>query len=198
MMGRRTKTVTAFFATSALGVVVAAAAYACTNLATLNLSNPSGPAGTAVTVTGSSFAVAKAGETPTEVVLHWNGVGGPEVARAVPDSAGNISASFAIPQGSPGYYVIVARQVDAKGVDKYGTPARASFQILGPGGQSAAQQPAGQTQAALASEPSSSGMIALTVGLGVLGLVLFGAGFTAFVRQARSREVPATAPARRD
>lgn len=192
--------VTALFAIAAVGVVSAAAAFACTNLATLNLSKATGNPSDLVTVTGSSFAVPRASDavqTPTPVVLHWNGADGPELATATPDSAGNISATFAIPQGSPGYYVVVATQRDAKGVDKYGTPARASFQILGAGGQAAVQQPGTQT-GSLASEPSSSGMIALTVGLGALGLILFGAGFTAFVRQARAREVPAAAPVRRD
>jgi len=41
-------------------------------------------------------------------------------------------------------------------------------------------------------EGSSSGIIALTVGLGVLGLALFGAGFIAFVRQARRAPAAAT------
>ncbi len=193
--------VTALFAIAAVGVLSAAAAYACTNLATLNLSKATGNPSDVVTVTGSSFAVPRASDAiqaPTPVVLHWNGVDGPELATATPDSAGNISATFTIPQGSPGYYVVVATQRDAKGVDKYGTPARASFQILGTGGQAAVQQPGSQTPAPVASEPSSSGMIALTVGLGALGLILFGAGFTAFVRQARAREVPETAPVRRD
>ena len=49
----------------------------------------------------------------------------------------------------------------------------------------------------LPSEPSSSGIIALTVGLGVLGLALFAAGFVAFVRQARATTAAATAPVRR-
>jgi hypothetical protein len=41
-------------------------------------------------------------------------------------------------------------------------------------------------------ESSSSGIIALTVGLGALGLALFGAGFIAFVRQARRAPAAAT------
>lgn len=193
--------VIALFAIAAVGVVSAATAFACTNLATLNLSKATGNPSDVVTVTGSSFAVPRASDAsqaPTPVVLHWNGATGPEMARAEPDSAGNFSATFAIPQGSPGYYVVVAAQRDAKGVDKYGTPARASFQILGTGGEASPQQTASQTPASLAAEPSSSGMIALTVGLGALGLILFGAGFTAFVRQARTREVPVAAPVRRD
>lgn len=191
------RTVGVLFSAGVIGTVAAAAAFACTNLATMNLSSSSGNPGTVVTVTGSSFAAAKGTDAPTPVVLRWNGLDGAELAAPVPDSAGNISATFAVPQGSPGYYVIVATQRD-EGGDKYGTPARASFQILGPSGESAVQQPVAQTPATVASDPSSSGMIALTVGLGVLGLALFGAAFTSFVRQARRRDVPVTAPVRRD
>ncbi len=187
-----------FFGAVAVATILAGAvAFACTNLATLNLSSPTGNVGDTVTVTGSSFRVAKDGPS-NPVLLHWNGADGPVLAQAVPDKAGNISASFAIPEGQPGYYVIVATQRNAQGVDEYGTPARASFQILGPGGQSVVQQPGTQAPTGVVSDPSSTGIIALTVGLGALGLALFGAGFTAFVRQARRREAPATAPVRRD
>lgn len=179
------------FGFAVAGVALAAVAYACTNLATLNLSTPTGSPGDTVTLTGSAFNVAKSGPSDA-VVAHWNGVDGPVLAQTVPDKAGNISANIKIPEGQPGYYVIVATQRNAQGVDAYGTPARASFQILGPGGQAVAQQPS-TTPGSLASEPSSSGMIALTVGLGAMGLALFGAGFTAFVRQARRRDATATA-----
>ncbi len=189
----------AFFGVVAVATVVAGVvAFACTNLATLNLSSPTGAVGDNVTVTGSSFRVGRGAEPTNPVQLHWNGVDGPVLAQAAPDKAGNISASFTIPQGQPGYYVIVATQRNAQGVDEYGTPARASFQILGPGGESVVQQPGTQAPTGVGSDPSSTGIIALTVGLGALGLALFGAGFTAFVRQARRREVPATAPVRRD
>ena len=191
-----------FFGTVALTTVVAGvAAFACTNLATLNLSSAAGKVGDSVTVTGSSFRVPRATDavqTPSPVVLSWNGANGPVLAQVLPDKAGNISATFTVPEGQPGYYVIVASQRNAQGVDEYGTPARASFQILGPGGRSVVQPTAAQSPGAVTSEPSSSGIIALTVGLGALGLALFGAGFVAFVRQARRREVPATAPVRRD
>lgn len=188
---------TAFFGTAVAAMALTAvAAFACTNLATLNLSSASGNAGDTVTVTGSSFRTASAENPAMPVVLTWNGADGPVLAETMPDAAGNISATFGVPEGQPGYYVIMASQTDAEGVDAYGTPARASFQILGPNGESVVQQPG--TQAAVPAEPSSSGMIALTVGLGVLGLALFGAGFTAFVRQARRREVPVASKVRND
>jgi hypothetical protein len=191
------KKVAVVFGSAATAVVIAgAAAFACTNLATLNLSSSAGKAGDVVTVTGSSFRVnARDVAASDPVVLRWNGVDGATLAETKPDKAGNISATFTVPEGQPGYYVIVATQKDAKGVDAYGTPARASYQILGPNGQSVVQ-PVGSTAGTVGTETSSSGIIALTVGLGALGLALFGAGFIAFVRQAR--RAPAAATVRRD
>lgn len=181
--------------TAAATMMVVGTAFACTNLATLNLSAASGQVGDTITVTGSAFSVPSEGP-PVPVVLTWNGADGPELASVTPDSAGNISATFDIPEGQPGYYVIIASQTDEEGVPMYGTPARAAFQILGPGGESVVQ-PAAPSPVA-AAEPGTSGIIALTAILGVLGLALFGAGFTAFVKQMRGREEPVTAPVRRD
>ncbi|MBW3626081.1 MAG: hypothetical protein KY412_00555 [Actinobacteria bacterium] len=185
-----TKKGSAFFGVGIVAMAfTAVAAMACTNLATLNLSSASGSVGDTVTVTGSSFSVPKGDAPMVPVVLSWNGADGKVLAEVTPDSAGNISATFTVPEGQPGYYVLVASQKDAEGVDQYGTPARASYQILGPNGESVVQ-PAGSQSPAVASEPSSTGMIALTVGLGVLGLALFAAGFTAFVRQGRGAAAP--------
>ena len=186
-----------FAAAAAASLVVGTAAFACTNLATLNLSSTAGKGGDVITVTGSSFQVGR-GDAPTlPVKFHWNSVDGPVLAEVTPDRAGNVSATFAVPDGAPGYYILVATQKDARGIDTYGTPARASFQILGPNGQSVVAPVGGSAAATLPSEPSSTGVIALTVGLGALGLALFGAGFVAFVRQARAATAPAAAPARR-
>lgn len=183
-----------FGAVAAAAVLATAAVgFACTNLATLNLSSAAGKPGDVVTVTGSSFNVnAKDVAASTPVVLHWNGVDGPVLATVQPDKAGNISATFTVPDGQPGYYVLVATQRDAKGVDAYGTPARAAYQILGANGQSVVQPASAPATAPVSSEGSSAGLIALTVALGVLGLALFGAGFAAFVRQARRAPAGAT------
>ncbi|HEX2048884.1 MAG TPA: hypothetical protein VHF27_14055 [Acidimicrobiales bacterium] len=192
-MSLRKKGTLLFAAVAAATVFVGAAAFACTNLATLNLSSTAGKAGDVVTVTGSSFAVGR-GDAPTyPVQLRWNGVDGMVLAEAVPDRAGNISATFTVPEGAPGYYVLVATQRDARGIDTYGTPARASYQILGPNGQSVVAPPVNAAAAELPAEPSSTGIIALTVALGVFGLGLFAAGFIAFVRQTRATAAAATA-----
>jgi hypothetical protein len=194
-MNLRKKVSVVFGAAAAATVIAGASAFACTNLATLNLSSSAGKAGDTVTVTGSSFNVNSQNVANSfPVVLKWNGVDGATLAQVQPDRAGNISATFTVPDGQPGYYVIVATQHNAQGADVYGTPARASYQILGPNGQSVVT-PAATTAGALGSESSSSGIIALTVGLGALGLALFGAGFIAFVRQAR--RAPAAAAVRK-
>jgi len=100
-MNLRKKVTTVFGAAAAASVIAGAAAFACTNLATLNLSSTAGKAGDQLTVTGSSFRVdAKDLAASFPVVLRWNGVEGTELARVQPDKAGNISATFAIPDGS--------------------------------------------------------------------------------------------------
>ncbi len=174
-------------------VIGSSAAWACTNLATMNLSNAAGTSGQSITVTGSSFHAASASSPANvPVQLHWNSVTGPVLATAIPDQTGNISASVTIPQAAPGYYVMIATQQATPGVDEYGTPARAAFQVITPGQRPAVTPNAGQSAGVATTSTSSTGVIALTVALGVAGLALFGAGATSFARQARRRAVPAT------
>src|SRR3954447_26618335 len=107
-------------------VLAVSGAFACDGAATLRLTPATGAAGSQVTVTGTAFWVA----TPAVgVVLRWNGTEGPVLATAVPDRAGTINATFTVPDGPPGYYVVLAVQRDAKGVDQRGTPSRAAFRI---------------------------------------------------------------------
>ena len=58
-MSMKKKGALLFAAGAALSLVVGATAFACTNLATLNLSSTAGKAGDTVTVTGSSFQVGR-------------------------------------------------------------------------------------------------------------------------------------------
>lgn len=188
----------AFGFVSAILVAVAfgATSFACTSLATLNLSKPSGAAGEQLTVTGSSFGVSTATSPAAPVLLHWNAMDGPVVAQATPDATGSISATFAVPaDAAPGAYVVIARQLDAEGKDHYGSPARAAFQVLGAGTQPLSA-PAVASQPLATGTSGSSSAVGLALGLGVLGLVLFGAGFAAVVRAGRRQPVPARATAR--
>lgn len=186
----RARTLLLGFGVVGAGLLVAASsAWACTNLATLNLSQPAATSGEQITVTGSSFKVATG--DPIPVMVHWGSATGPVLASVAPDPTGNISATLTIPDAQPGYYTMFATQT-VKGFDYYGTPALAAFQLLTPG------QPANITPNAVQGGTgtagpgtSSTGLIALTVTLGVLGLVLFCGGVGAFVRQAGRREVAA-------
>ena len=126
------RTVAAGALLGAVLAVTGAVAYACTNLATLNLSSATGKPGDVITVTGSSFR--QPADLPG-VMLRWNGLDGPVLAEVRPDRVGNISASITIPEAPPDTYVIVAVLKDARGNDTSGTPARAQFQILGGAGR---------------------------------------------------------------
>ena len=177
---------------SMVAVGFAAAAFACTSLATLDAPAAAAPVGSNVAVSGASFS-ARAG---TPVIIHWGSASGPEVARTVPDASGRISTEFAVPKAEPGFHVLVATQLDAEGKAVYGTPARASFAVAGPDGAT----PTGPAVAPPpVSTPSSGsdGVLTLTLVLGAAGLALFGAGLITTVRHGRRRQ-PAPAPARLD
>ena len=195
-MGVKRTTAVFFGAVVAAVVVTGVAAFACTNLATLNLSSARANPGETITATGSSFAVGEEGATAPPVLVRWNGVDGEVLAQVTPDPAGNISATFTVPQADPSQYVIVATQRDAEGKDEFGTPARASFDILGPNNQPV--QPVTETPASTGSDSSSAGAIALMAGLGFVGLGLFGLGATMFMRALPRRQVPAVERIRRD
>src|SRR5215210_4481478 len=78
-MNLRKKVTTVFGAAAAASVIAGAAAFACTNLATLNLSSTAGKAGDSVTVTGSSFRVGTGSTATDPVLLRWNGTEGAQL-----------------------------------------------------------------------------------------------------------------------
>ncbi|MGH9071030.1 MAG: hypothetical protein ACRDX8_07690 [Acidimicrobiales bacterium] len=179
-------------------ILFAAAAWACTNLATLNLSNATGAPGSQVTLTGSSFTPSAVGKVAPPVVLHFNSLTGPALATVHPNAAGDISATFIVPQAQPGDYVIVATQTTSTGTAEFGTPARASLVIPGPAGATASQPATASLSSSAPTTSSSGDILGWAIGLGAGGLALFGAGLGAVARQGRRREVPATAPVRKD
>jgi hypothetical protein len=175
-------------------VGTAAVAFACTNISTLNLSDSSGRPSDTIAVTGSSFGnsspTGRRTSTPLPVRIHWNGADGTVLAEAVPDAAGNISASVTIPEATPGRYVLFAVQQDTDGYHMYGTPALAAFEVVTPEGRSV------PPSTPVAAEPSTGGSqgwdvpIVLVV-LGLAGGALFVAGFAACLRLLSPGEVPA-------
>lgn len=178
-------------------VVGVTTVFACTSLATLNLSQASAPSGTNLTVTGSSFGSTTSGNSA--VTLHWNSISGPVLAQGVvPDQSGAIGpVSITIPQSAtPGYYTIIATQTDKSGQNSFGTPARAAIQVTG-----AAGAPAGSGSSQPVASPTSNGsglgagLIGLLVALGVGGLILFGLGTATFVGS--YRRVPSASKVRK-
>jgi len=182
-----------------------AAAFACTNLATLSLSTGSGRPGALITLTGASFPVPRpsTGLTPTPVIIHWQKPDGMVLAEAPPDRYGSISASFTVPDAGPGTYVIVATQKTLRPVagapadtppvafDEPGTPARASFEVLGIGRPVARAVPVDPVTGS--SDLDSSVWIVLTAAFGAVAILLFGGGLIAFVHQSRKAKQPVQA-----
>lgn len=194
-MKRRVSTV--LFAAAALFLMSAMAAFACTNLASLNLSETSGSPGTTIDVTGSAFS---SGENVQPVQIHWGGAEGEVLTEATPDSSGAFSTSVTIPDNAePGFHVLVATQMqegeDGELSPAYGTPARASFTIGAVNDPAEIADTGGSSAAAVTPDAgASTGLIALTAVLALAGIGLFGAGLGLFVRETRRRgaEEPAT------
>jgi hypothetical protein len=97
---------------------------------------------------------------------------------------------FTIPETQSGHYTVLAVQKNPQGFDVYGTPARAPIQVVadgrpaGAGVRGAGPEGAGGT--------TSPALLALTAGLGILGVGLLAAGGVAATRGVRQRRgVPA-------
>lgn len=120
--------------TAVLGAVLigASAAWACTNSATLNLSQSTGPAGSELTVSGTGFATDRA-----PVSIHLSNADGTAlgtVATVTPD-AGGVLAPVAVHMPAnavAGYYAISATQAG-----QAGQTAAGLFQVTSPTGQPA-------------------------------------------------------------
>lgn len=178
---RKTASVAAAFV-AVTGLTFAAVAYACTALATLSLSAPAGNPGSSTTVTGSGFAAAGV-TAAAPVAIHFGGIDSPVLAEATPDRTGSISVPIAIPENAnPGPQVIVATQKNAKGEAQGGTPARAPFQVTGPGAQAATPQQSAPEGRSVPASDSSGG---IGIALGAIGLVVFAGGFVTFLAARR-------------
>lgn len=181
--------------------VIGASAAACTNLATISLSRDAGHPGDNITLTGTSFPVRRNDPRPTPVEIRWGSLDGEILATVTPERTGSISASFTVPRGEPGAVVIVASQrrpivdpatPDAPPTafqDEYGTPARATFRILGVG-EVAGSFSTPDNQVAAGADDGTSLLVVMAL-LGAVALSLFGGGVIAFLHQVRSRAMVA-------
>ncbi len=93
----------------------------------ITLSPTSGPVGTTVTVTGYGFP-APWGTTKVSAALAWPGQPG-YIASALTDSAGEWTATFAVPQSAPG---IVALTAYSNVTGSYVQTATAAFTVTTP------------------------------------------------------------------
>jgi hypothetical protein len=182
----------------AMGAVVAAAglvwagsaAYACTTLPSINLSQAYGTAGSGLQLSGTSW-----GRAAGVISVHWDGLTGPLLATVTSDDQGVLGpVSLTVPAGAaPGYHVIVTT-----GQPKaLAAVARAEFQVVGsagaPGAAPGALLPASSPPV---QRGAGAATLALLLGLGASGVGLFGAGTVSLIRS--SRRVPVTAvPLRR-
>jgi hypothetical protein len=171
------------------------------------LSSGKGRSGATIALTGASFVYPRttSGQSPTKVLIHWQSEKGPVLAEAVPDRFGSISATFTVPDATPGLYVITATQetprvpagapADAPPVlyPELGTPARASFEVLAPGATQVTRAPTAAKLAEADGDLDSSVWIVLTAAFGAVALSLFGGGLVAFIHQSRQSKVPAEA-----
>lgn len=110
-----------------------AAAWACTALATLEVTPAAGTSGQQVEGKGSGFKGGTfAGATPQQVEVRWQSKDGPVVANVLPTPSGNIKFNFTLPEGAPGYYTVIASQKDPSGKETGGGPARATVALNNP------------------------------------------------------------------
>ncbi|MGH9223513.1 MAG: hypothetical protein ACRD2W_06930 [Acidimicrobiales bacterium] len=193
-MSRRRVLVGSFAAVAAAIAVTGAAAFACITPASINLSTAAGRPGDVVTISGKSFSV-PAGN-PTGVQIYWAAPNGKLLAEATPTAEGTFETTFRVPDGPPGFYQVVAVLRAADGADVAGTPGRALFEVQN---VQAAPAPAPEIQSFTpTADPSGSTFpLALVIGLGVVGLVLFTGGFVAVTRS-RKAVAPAPSPVRED
>lgn len=159
----------------------AVTAWACTPLPSVSLSQAFGSAGSQIQVTGTSWS-----PTYGPVIVHWDALNGPILAQTQPDGRFVLPpVTVTVPQNAlPGYHMIVVSAPEYPA-----SATRAIFQVMG-SGVAAAQPP--QVLLPATSEPTSQvSMVAVGVvaTMGVLGLLLFGAGTTAVVRSYRRTPV---------
>lgn len=187
---------------AAVAVALAVAAgtaivFACSPIPTLNVDKVEGPAGSTVTLTGTTFG--RAVDGASAVAVRWDTASGPILAQVVPDAGGAVGPlTVTIPANAkPGYHVLIGTQTDGNGAPWWGTTTfdrtRLVFQVTGPGMQPVGM-PVGLTTGAPALHTATglnAATTALVAGLGVLGLGLFGFGVGTFART--FRRAPAVA-----
>ena len=191
MTGRRVRVSSLVFAAATAIAVTGATAFACITPAGLNLSTAQGRPGDVVTISGTSW---NASGSPDGVQIRWAAPDGPLLAQVMPTDDGKFTTSFKVPAAAAGFYSIVGVLRDATGNDAAGTPSRVLFEIQNPVATPVTQPPA-PTITPTPNDGGSSFPLAIVIGLGAIGLVLFAGGFAAVARTRRTAH-PQPQPAR--
>ena len=182
---------------TAAGLLMTAAAFACVSGPVVNLSTINAKAGQEVGITGTGFQAAN------QVQVRWNALDGPVVATVpAPITGGTLDAKFTVPEGTKaGSYVVVVTQTKADGSLSL-SPIRAVMNVTGDAGTNpVVGATAASTDTALRSDglarsddSISTGTLAL-VALGVGGVGMFLAGMAALFA-GRKSTAPEAAKAR--
>jgi hypothetical protein len=177
------------FVAGIVGVAMAAAAWACVPVATLNLSTTQVSPGQDIGITGAAYN----GNKPA--VVHFNSIDGPVLGSFVPNG-GRIEGNVTIPPGTPpGDYLLVVTQEFTQGVQTWGVPARAAISVVGPNGAPTLGASRGSTvegrPAGLEASSSPGAGALLLAGVGAAGVVLFLAGLAAMMAGRRTRSATA-------
>ena len=182
---------------TAAGIFMAAAAFACVSGPVVNLSTINAKAGQEVGITGTGFQPGNAAQ------IRWNALDGPVLTTVpAPIAGGNLDAKFTVPEGTkPGSYVVIVNQVKADGSLSL-SPIRAVMNVTGDAGANpvlgapaaSTDTAARATSLARSDDSISTGTLAL-VALGVGGVGMFLAGMAALFAGRRS-SAPEAAKAR--
>ncbi len=182
---------------AAVGVLFAAAAWACVSGPVANLSTISAKPGQEVGLTGTGYQVGNRAE------VRFNALDGPVLASVEPPLTGGLlDTRFTVPEGTaPGSYVIMVTQTNAAGQLSL-SPVRAVLSVTGEAGTqpvvgataASTDTAARATGLARSDDSISFGSLAL-VALGVGGVGMFLAGMAALFA-GRKGSAPEAARAR--
>ena len=181
---------------TAAGLLMTAAAFACVSGPVVNLSTINAKAGQEVGITGTGFQAAN------QAQVRWNALDGPVLTTVpAPITGGTLDAKFTVPEGTKaGSYVVVVTQTKADGSMSL-SPIRAVMNVTGDAGTNpvvgatTAQDTSVRADTLARSDDSiSTGTLAL-VALGVGGVGMFLAGMAALFA-GRKSTAPEAAKAR--
>ena len=185
---------TAGLGAAAVGVLSAAAAWACVAGPSAFTSSLNAKAGEEITITGVDF------NRPQPVMVRFDALDGPVLADLGTPRNNRVEGKVTIPQGTaPGSHVLVFTQTGADGKFTQ-TPVRAMINVVGDGAPVLAATQVGLADDArpagleVTDNGISGGSLAL-IGLGVAGLGMFVAGLAALFAGRRGT-TPETAKVR--